>query len=98
MRYKLEFTEEFDEDLSQVIWWYSLQRVGLENDFLQSFQDAIHFVEKNPFVSQIEHKDVRRYALKRFPYKMYFKVYSNTIRFYALFHVKRNPEFVRKRF
>ena len=97
MLYTLEFTEDFDEDLSQILWWYSLQREGLEKEFLLSFQHTILTIQQNPFICQIEYREVRRSVLRKFPYKIYYKIYDNKVRLYGIFHAKRSPGTIRKR-
>lgn len=97
MHYTLEFTEDFDEDLSQITWWYSLQREGLEKEFLQSFQQTILTIQQNPFICQIEYRQVRRSVLKRFPYKIYYKIYDTRVRLYGIFHSKRGSGIIKKR-
>lgn len=97
MTYTLQFTEEFDQDLSNIIWWYAIQREGLEQEFRLSFETAVLLIQDNPLSFQAEHRDVRRAVLRRFPYKIYYKVYEERILFLGIFHTSRDPKLIRKR-
>lgn len=97
IEYSIEITAQAYADLAEIIEWYSTQREGLEKEFTLSFEAALKRLERNPLGYQIGFNGSRSIFLQRFPYKIIFKVYVNTIKIYAVYHHSRNPKLTRKR-
>ncbi|MCY7311580.1 MAG: type II toxin-antitoxin system RelE/ParE family toxin [Chitinophagaceae bacterium] len=53
---------------------------------------------RNPFAfSKVNFKDFRRILLKKFPYKMIYRVDGEKIHVFAVFHQARSNRYVRNR-
>ncbi|MCP4755005.1 MAG: type II toxin-antitoxin system RelE/ParE family toxin [Proteobacteria bacterium] len=97
MKYKLIVTPEAEDDLSKAFTWYEERRKGLGHDFLLQVDAAFRFIERNPFVFPEVYKKTRRYLIKRFPYKILYRVVDPKIVVLAIIYGGRDPEWIRKR-
>ena len=95
--YTVEITTQAYQDLVEVVEWYSLQRPGLEKEFTLSFEACLRRLERNPLGFQIIFKGAHSIFLQRFPYKVIYKTYGNTIKVYTVLHHSRSPKLIRKR-
>jgi plasmid stabilization system protein ParE len=86
-----------EADLAAAREWYSLQRPGLGDHFLDAATEAAHFIAEHPEAYQVLHRDVRRAPLRHFPYGLLFRVYPNVIVVVAVFHARRDPKIWRQR-
>jgi plasmid stabilization system protein ParE len=81
---KLEFDEAFD--------WYERQRPGLGGSFAACVEEAFERVAKAPELGAKVLREVRRAAVRRFPYSLYYTVEADRIVVIAVFHGKRDPK------
>jgi plasmid stabilization system protein ParE len=86
-----------EEDLSSAVKWYILESEKLAAAFLFEFNDAVNIVSRVPLGFQKKYKTVRAFALKKFPYNVYYIVNKNTMYIVAVLHQKRNPKLLKKR-
>ena len=93
----VSFAEEVYDDLNEITQWYAEQRNGLQVEFLISFEDSIVKIQINPRGYQLRVGKARYSLMHRFPYKIIYKVYDYEIKIYGVFHVRRNPNLIRKR-
>jgi plasmid stabilization system protein ParE len=77
--------------------WYVLENEKLAEDFLFEFRDALLSVSRAPQGFQKRYKTVRAFALKRFPYNVYYILEKDTLSVIAIIHQKRNPKLWKKR-
>lgn len=84
-------------DLQTAVKWYVLENEKLAERFLFEFRDAVLVVSKTPFGFQKRHKSVRAFALKKFPYNVYYILEKETLFVIAILHQKRNPKLWKKR-
>jgi plasmid stabilization system protein ParE len=83
-------------EVTQAAIWYDTQRLGLGDEFLDEFQQAVARIESAPFEhGRLEEfvgaHDVRRCLLKRFPYLIIFRVASDELLIVAVAHARREP-------
>jgi len=97
MKYKLIIRPEAERDLAEVFGWYESKRRGLGHDFLLQVEAALNFLEKNPKIFPEVYKEARRYLIKRFPYKIYYRVNENTVIVLAVIYGGRNPNWIKQR-
>jgi len=95
--YTIEITSQALADLLDITEWYYLQRVGLEQEFILSYEAALNRLSSNPLGYSLGYKKSRSIFLQRFPYKIIFGVYGSIIKVYAVYHHSRNPTLIRKR-
>jgi toxin ParE1/3/4 len=97
MKYSVEYDDEVQSDLQEVMDWYADQKDGLDREFIETVKSAIAQLAENPFVYRPRHKKIRFKHLDRFPYIIVFKIIRDTIMVYMVIHDKRNPKLIRKR-
>jgi mRNA-degrading endonuclease RelE of RelBE toxin-antitoxin system len=97
-RYVVKYDEAFWQDLKEVIDWYDEFSKEVTDKFLAQFSFAESRIKENPLAfGKVSKMGFRRIKLRRFPYKMYFKVEANTVFVIALIHVARSNRYINKR-
>ena len=91
MKYSLTVRKEAELDISESFNFYEEHRLGLGHDFLLCVDAAISKIERNPLLYKKIHKDLRRIAIERFPYRIFYLVKSQHIVITAVFHVRKDP-------
>jgi len=91
------YSEQSKADIREIVLWYHFQQEGLENEFLENLEIAFTNLESNPNKYQVYLRKVRGVVLKRFPYRIIYKIEKNIILIVGVFHTSRNPEIIRKR-
>jgi mRNA-degrading endonuclease RelE of RelBE toxin-antitoxin system len=97
----VELSVIFDEsvyvDLNEIQSWYSKQREGLDAEFLLSFEASVQKIIRNPNAYPVLIDTARAILLRRFPYRIIYKIYSEKIIVFGVFHTSRNPSLISKR-
>ena len=78
-------------DLNEAYWWYEGQREGLGADFLLCFEESLQKVRRNAEVYPRVRKTVRRAAIRRFPYGLFYVVEEEVVIVVGVFHASRDP-------
>jgi len=86
--FRLEASAEFNEAFD----WYDQQQAGLGLDFLDRVADVLAQIELMPESYQMIFEDVRRAAIRRFPYSIFYRIETNQITVLAVFHSRRDPK------
>ena len=97
MNYNIIIRPEAENDLKEAFLWYETNREGLGYDFLLHFNAGVNFLERNANIFKTEYKGIRKYLIKRFPYKIIYLMKNEIVIIVAVIHVKRNPGLLRKR-
>ena len=84
-------------DLEDAVKWYVLENEELAETFLLEFRDAVRAVSRSPLGFQKRFKTVRAFAIKKFPYNVYYVLDKDTMYIIAVFHQKRNPKLWKRR-
>ncbi len=79
-------------DFDEIFRWYQEQREGLGYEFLMSFESSLNLLAENPFAFFNVTKTVRRIAVKRFPYNVYYSVVDKTLTIHLIMHQHKNPQ------
>ncbi len=79
-------------DIEVAFRWYEDQRAGLGEEFLAEVQTTIAHVEMHPKLNAILHRETRRAFVHRFPYGIFYRVYSNDVVVVACMHARRDPK------
>lgn len=77
--------------------WYEAELRGLGEAFLDAVEAQLSRIATSPLLYPAVHRDVRKAALKRFPYCIYFRLRGDTVVVLAVFHTSRNPETWKRR-
>ncbi len=84
-------------DIEDAITWYEQQRSGLGTEFLEAVNLALSAVAENPRLAPLIQRNTRRALLGRFPYGIYYRIYSEAIVVVACMHGRREPRRWRSR-
>ena len=97
MKYTTIIRPEAEQDVQKAFSWYEKNRLALGYDFLLQVDAGLQFIQRNPEVHPVEYKGVRKHILKRFPYKMIYRIETGNIIILAVLHGKRGPTVMKKR-
>ncbi len=94
MAYKVFVLKRTREHLWEGMDWYNDQSAGLGNKLMNEFFDNLKKLYNNPQRYKYIFKPFRRLLLRKFPYKMNFRIDEKRERVVvvALWHEKRNPD------
>ncbi len=80
---QVEFDKAFD--------WYDAQRAGLGAEFVAEVQRAFDRIETNPLMHRVVFADIRKAAVRRFPYSVFYRPHPDRLEVIAVFHSSRDP-------
>jgi len=86
-----------EADLKDARDWYATQSPGLEIAFAESVDHVLERIAAMPHMYAVAFRDVRRGALRRFPYLTYYRVLSDRIEVIAVLHGSRDPKIWQER-
>lgn len=88
MTYTIRYGEDAIDDLKEIRTWYD------EISLSATEKDNI----TNPFAfSKTGYTDFRRAIIKRFPYKIIFRVTKNIIDVFGVIHFSRSNRYIKRR-
>jgi plasmid stabilization system protein ParE len=70
----IRFTPEADTELAEARHWYAHQREDLDLEFMDSIDDALSRVVRNPQLYPIVYRTLRRAVVRRFPFAVFYEV------------------------
>jgi toxin ParE1/3/4 len=79
-----------EADLHHAKGWYDAQRLGLGAQFLNVVNEAIHLLEERSEQYPFFYRDFRRVLLRRFPYKIFYRVEGQRVIVFRVLHAKRD--------
>lgn len=84
-------------DIEDAFQWYETERPGLGVEFRAAIQRTLTTIAANPRFYPIVHRDTRRALLRRFPYGVYYREFSDVIAVVACVHSHRHPRYWQSR-
>lgn len=98
MAYKIFVLQRTRENLWEAMDWYNEQSPGLGNELMNEFFEQLKGLRENPHRFQYILKPFRRMLLRRFPYKIIFRIDEKRQRVVVVvfWHEKKNPERLKK--
>lgn len=84
-------------DIEEAFRWYRDKGPSLGDEFVDALRAAMLQVLEHPRAFAVVHRDTRRVRLRRFPYGLFYRVYSDTIVVVACLHGRRDPRRWRSR-
>ena len=97
MSYSLEFLPEAKLEMKETFQWYERRQAGLGDDFTAKVENALDRLILSPTSYGTVFHGMRRLAVKRFPYGIYYFVRGELVLIVAVFHSRRNLAHLRKR-
>ena len=97
MKYSLLVSDSANEDAIVIFDWYEEKLSGLGDRFIKELEIAKVDLLNNPLVFAIRKKNIRRMVMRKFPYKLFYKIYDDKIVILAIIHARRSSRFVKGR-
>jgi plasmid stabilization system protein ParE len=91
VKYAVSFRAEVPLDLASAADWYDNQRQGLGDEFLNEYRVALDGLVKSPLARVADPTGMRFRRMKRFPYRICYRVCEDEIVVAAIFHARRDP-------
>ena len=79
-----------EADLLEARVWYDEQRPGLGEEFVASVGEAIGSLEKEAERFPLYYRGFRRLLLRRFPYKLFYRIEGDRVIVFRVLHAKRD--------
>ena len=93
--FDLKFAEEAENDIRNILAWYSSQSQTTSNKFVESVDELFEFLSANPHSFSKQRKNFRVAYVKKFPYGVIYEITANVVLILRIIHTSRNP---RRRF
>lgn len=90
MAFSVSFHEEAQAELDAAVEWYEKESGGLGWRFHSAVTEAVKRIAENPTFYGICFENYRDVALRKFPYRIVFKIVENSVIVYAVFHGHRD--------
>jgi toxin ParE1/3/4 len=97
MKYSLLVSEMANEDAIVIFDWYEGRLNGLGDKFIKELEIAKTDLLNNPLVFAKWNKSIRRMVMRKFPYKIFYKVYVDKIVILAIIHARRSNRYLKTR-
>ena len=91
------FHPEAEAEFIRAIEYYENSERGLGYDFSIEVHSAIQNILKYPTAWPIMEEDIRRCLVNRFPYGVIYSIEGNEIFILAVMHLRRHPDYWKKR-
>ena len=88
---RFQFHPEALEEADHAASFYSSKQAGLDRRFLETLEDTIARIRRNPTLYRKVDEGIRKCRLPRFPYAVIFRDTSDSIEIIAVMHLKRQP-------
>ena len=92
MNYVVRFRAEVPLDLASAANWYDQQQPGLGEEFLNEYRRALDGLVESPLVHAADSTGMRFRRLRRFPYRICYRVGETELLIAAIFHARRDPK------
>lgn len=90
MKLRLVIRPQAEADLRDAQEWYENQRVGLGREFLAQTGITIRHLLRDPNLHPDYYRGFRRVLMRRFPYKMFYRLEGNQIIVFRVLHAHRD--------
>lgn len=89
--YQLVVTDGAELDIAEAGQWYQ-EQAGPGLAFVGCVGERLEFIELQPFASPVVAHGIRRSAVTRFPYNVYYVINGRFINILAVWHGSRDQE------
>jgi len=87
------FIKPAEQEMLEAAQYYERQSKGLGSSFLLEIQDAIDDIANSPETWPITRYDIRHRSIKRFPYRVLYRIDIDEIVVVAIMHLRRHPNY-----
>ena len=99
MVYEIVITMAALNDLRGAINWYNKKDPAIGIRLINNFELSINKLKSNPQIYTLFLKNIRAIEISKFPYKVFYYIKEDReVVIIGLVHVKRNEDFVKKKF
>ena len=71
--FAVRISDEAIQDIDESYIWYDFQQTGLGEVFANTIDKSFRTISRNPELSAIIFKGLRKYTLPKFPFSIYYK-------------------------
>ena len=90
MSFSLLIRPEARSEIESAFDWYESRREGLGFEFERCLEDAFARILRDPESYAVAFDDLRRVAVRRFPYGIFYRVADRQVAVIAVFHSHRD--------
>ena len=91
-------TSAAELDAAEIADWYEQQEPGLGLRFLDSLDEAVTYIIRNPQTPAVQFRDARRVRLHTFEtYGVFYVLRRGEIIIFAVSDGRRNPQWIKQR-
>ncbi len=90
---KVIFSKYAKQELNDAVHYYELEYEGLGRKFREEVKKAAIRISEYPKAWSVEHGDVRKCLLHKFPYKLLYSIEEDHIFVIAVAHQHRKPDY-----
>jgi len=94
---RLVFAPEARQEFLAAERYYNQQLAGLGGTWRDEILTALRRIRRWPLACPVEHADIRRLTLSRFPYKLLYAVEPDHLYIIAIAHQHRQPDYWTRR-
>jgi plasmid stabilization system protein ParE len=85
------FSAAAEAEMEQAYDYLETQRPGLGNDLVSDIEAGVRQISEHPLRWPEEEPGFRRYRLRRFKYKLIYRIRSNQAEIVSVWHLSRRP-------
>ncbi|MFH0925940.1 MAG: type II toxin-antitoxin system RelE/ParE family toxin [bacterium] len=90
---KVLFDESAKKELDEAVDYYEVEVTRLGKRFKKEVRRSIKIIKEMPKLGSLEPKNIRRYILHKFPYKILYSIETDHIYIVAIAHMHREPQY-----
>ncbi len=90
MIWRLIIRPRAEADLQEARSWYESRRQGLGDEVLVEIENVIQSLEENPEKRPYYYRDFRRLFIRRFPYKIFYRIEGDRVIVFRVLHAKQD--------
>jgi toxin ParE1/3/4 len=90
VRWRVIIRPRAEEDVREAQLWYESQRSELGSEFLNQIRATIKLLEEQPDRRPIYYREFRRVIVRRFPYKIFYRLEPDRVVVFRILHAKRD--------
>ena len=73
--------------------YYKQKAEGLEQRFLDEFEDALTQIRRRPMMYRIVANAIHKCRLRHFPYGLIYRLQNDVVEVVAVMHLRKDPEY-----
>jgi toxin ParE1/3/4 len=90
VKWRVVIRPRAESDLCEARDWYENQRAGLGEQFVTQTTATIDLLARDPQLHPEYYRGFRRVLMRRFPYKIFYRLEGNRIIVFRVLHSRRN--------